>query len=156
MEERINDILDNLFATEEYSDCFLVDVKQSGNKVEVFVDSDDQIDFEKCRSISRHLEQEYLDVEKPLGDSYTLDVSSPGVGRPLKFYRQYPKNVGRNLEVTTTDGDVYTGKLLTVEPSRIVLEAKVRRKEGKRKKTVVEEIEIAFDAIKKSIVKISF
>ncbi len=156
MEERINDILDQLFATEEYSDCFLVDVKQSGNKVEVFVDSDDQIDFEKCRSISRHLEQEYLDAEKPLGDSYTLDVSSPGVGRPLKFYRQYPKNVGRNLEVTTTEGDVYTGKLLIVEPNRIVLEAKIRRKEGKRKKTVVEEIEIAFDAIKKSIVKISF
>lgn len=156
MEERINDILDELFATEEYADCFLVEVKHSGNKVEVFVDSDDRMDFDKCRSISRHLEQVYLDAEKPLGDNYTLDVSSPGVGRPLKFYRQYPKNVGRTLEVTTTEGEEYSGKLTTVTPTQIVLEAKVRRKEGKRKKTVVEEIEIDFDAIKKSIVKISF
>ncbi|MEM9836352.1 MAG: ribosome maturation factor RimP, partial [Bacteroidota bacterium] len=81
---------------------------------------------------------------------------SPGVGRPLKFYRQYPKNVGRTLAVTTTDGDKYTGKLLRVAPNELTLEAKVRRKEGKRTKTSVEEIVIAFDAVKKSIVKISF
>lgn len=156
MEERINDLLEALFTTEEFSDCFLVEIKQSGKKLEVFVDSDDRMDFEKCRAISRHIEREYLDVEKPMGDVYTLDVSSPGVGRPLKFYRQYPKNVGRTLEVQTTDGDKYTGQLVKVAPNAITLSAKVRKQEGKRKKTVVEEIEIAFDAIKKSTVKISF
>lgn len=156
MEERITDILEELFTTEDFADFFLVEVKHSGKKVEVFVDSDSSVDFDKCRSISRHIEQEYLDKEQPLGESYTLDVSSPGLRRPLMFYRQYPKNVGRTLEVTTTDGDKYTGKLMIVEPTRIVLEAKVRKQEGKRKKTVVEETEIAFDAIKKSIVKISF
>lgn len=156
MEERITDLLADLFSTDEYSDCFLVEVKQSGKKIEVFVDSDDKMDFEKCREISRHLEKEYLDVEQPLGESYTLNVGSPGVGRPLRLYRQYPKNVGRNLEVTTTDGDSYTGKLMKVSPNEVTLEAKIRRKEGKRTKTTVEEISIAFDAIKKSIVKISF
>lgn len=156
MEERINDLLSALFSTDEYSDCFLVEVKQSGKKLEVFVDSDDKVDFEKCREISRYLEKEYLDVEQPMGESYTLDVGSPGVGRPLRFYRQYPKNVGRNLEVTTTEGESYTGKLIRVAPNEVTLEAKVRRKEGKRTKTTVEEIAIAFDAIKKSIVKISF
>lgn len=156
MEERINDLLDQLFATEAFSDCFLVEIKHSGKKLEVFIDSDGTMDFEKCRAISRHIEQDYLDVEQPMGESYTLEVSSPGVGRPLKFYRQYPKNVGRTLEVTLDDGEKYTGKLLRVNPNDITLEAKVRRQEGKRKKTVVEETEIAFDAIKKSIVKISF
>jgi ribosome maturation factor RimP len=156
MEERINDLLADLFSTDEYSDCFLVEVKQSGKKIEVFVDSDNQMDFEKCREISRHLEKEYLDVEQPLGESYTLDVGSPGVGRPLRLYRQYPKNLGRNLEITTTDGDSYTGQLKKVTPNEVTLEAKVLRKEGKRTKTTVEEISIAFDAIKKSIVKISF
>lgn len=156
MEERINDLLEELFATEAFSDCFLVEIKQSGPKVEIFIDSDDRMDFEKCRAISRHIEREYLDIEKPLGESYTLDVSSPGVGRPLKFYRQYPKNVGRNLEVVTTDGDKYTGQLVKVNPNTVTLSAKIRKQEGKRKKTVVEEIEIAFDAIKKSTVKISF
>lgn len=156
MEERITDILAQLFGTDEYADCFLVDINHSNKKLEIFIDSDQQMDFDKCRRISRYLEQEYMDVEKPLGDSYILEVSSPGVGRPLKFYRQYPKNVGRSLEVTTTEGDKYTGKLVQVSPNHILLEAKVRRQEGKRKKTVTEEIEIAFDAIKKSVVKISF
>lgn len=156
MEERITDILDRLFATEEFSDCFLVDIKQTNKKLEIFIDSDRNVDFEKCRKISRIIETEYLDVEKPLGDSYVLEVSSPGVGRPLKFYRQYPKNVGRNLEVTTTEGEKYVGKLTSVTPNELTLEAKVRRKEGGRKKTSVEEVNIAFDAVKKSIVKISF
>lgn len=156
MEERITDILEQLFSTEDFSDCFLVDIKQSGKKLEVFVDSDGRMDFDKCRAISRHIEREYLDVEQPMGESYTLDVSSPGVGRPLKFFRQYPKNIGRNLEVITTEGDKYTGELLKVVPNAITLQAKVRKQEGKRKKTVIEEIEIAFDAIKKSTVKISF
>lgn len=156
MEERITDILSELFTTPEFDDCFLIEIKQSGGKLEIFVDSDEQISFDKCRAISRHLEREYLDVEKPLGESYTLEVSSPGVGRPLRFYRQYPKNVGRTLEVITTDGDKYTGELLRVEPNAITLRAKVRRQEGKRKKTVTEETEIAFDAIKKSTVKITF
>lgn len=156
MEERITDLLAQLFSTDEFSDCFLVEVKQSGKKLEVFVDSDDKMDFDKCREISRFLEKEYLDVDQPMGETYTLDVGSPGVGRPLLFYRQYPKNVGRNLEVTTTEGETYTGKLTKVAPNEVTLEAKIRRKEGKRTQTTVEEISIAFDAIKKSIVKISF
>lgn len=156
MEERITDLLAQLFSTDEFSDCFLVEVKQSGKKLEVFVDSDDKMDFDKCREISRFLEKEYLDVDQPMGETYTLDVGSPGVGRPLLFYRQYPKNVGRNLEITTTEGETYTGKLTKVAPNEVTLEAKIRRKEGKRTQTTVEEISIAFDAIKKSIVKISF
>ncbi|MEM9930098.1 MAG: ribosome maturation factor, partial [Bacteroidota bacterium] len=92
----------------------------------------------------------------PLGERYTLNVSSPGVDRPLKFLRQYRKNIGRNLDVTTLEGDKHTGKLTTVNEDHLILEAKVRRKEGKRKKTVIEETPISFDNIKKAIVKISF
>ncbi|NJB87050.1 ribosome maturation factor RimP [Lewinella marina] len=156
MEETITNLLETYFTTEaEFQDCFVVDVNHSNKKLEVFVDSDSGMTFAKCQRISRYLES-YLDEAKPLGEEYVLDVSSPGVDRPLKFYRQYLKNVGRTLEVTTTEGETYTGVLKAATPTEVTLEAKQRVQDGKRKKTVVEDINIASDAIKKSIVKISF
>ena len=156
MEETITNLLEEYFTTEaEFSDCFVVAVHHANKRLEVFVDSDTGMTFGKCQRISRYLEG-YLDEEKPLGEEYVLDVSSPGLDRPLKFHRQYLKNVGRTLEVTTTDGDTYTGQLKSATPTEVVLEAKRRIQEGKRKKTVVEDINIATDAIKKSIVKVSF
>lgn len=156
MEAQITDLLQQLFTSdEEFADCFVVDVSHTGRKLEIFVDSDSPMTFGKCQRISRYLEG-YLDEEKPLGEEYRLDVSSPGVDRPLKFYRQYLKNIGRTLEVTTTEGETYSGQLKAATPTEIVLETKQRVKEGKRKKTVVEDVTVAHDAIKKSIVKISF
>jgi ribosome maturation factor RimP len=156
MEATIANLLEDYFvAEEEFSDCYVVEINHSNKTVEVFVDSDSGMTFTKCQRISRYLEG-YLDEEKPLGEEYILNVSSPGVDRPLKYHRQYVKNVGRTLEVTTTDGDTYSGQLKAASPAEIVLEAKRRIKEGKRKKTVVEDVTIAADAIKKAIVKISF
>ena len=156
MIEKITTLLESFFeANEEFQDCYVVDVHQSNTKLDVYVDSDSSMTFTKCQRISRHLEA-YLDEEQPLGEKYTLNVSSPGVDRPLKFHRQYLKNKGRTLEVTTKEGDKYKGELITVTEEGIVLTAKIRRKEGKRKVTVVEETPVSFDNIKKAIVKISF
>ena len=156
MVDKIINMLEGYFAEEEdFADCFVVDVAQPANRLEVFVDSDSGMTFRKCQRISRFLEA-WLDEEQPLGEKYTLNVSSPGVDRPLKFHRQYVNNLGRTLEVTTTEGDKFKGELKTVEEDHIVLTAKVRRKEGKRKVTVVEDTPLAFDIIKKAIVKISF
>lgn len=155
MEEKIIDLLDEKFAEEEFKDCYLVELNHSNKRIEVFVDSDSGMTLEKCQRISRYLEN-YLDEEKPLGDNYVLEVSSPGVGRPLRFWRQYPPNVGRTLEVTLENGDKHTGKLLAVEPHHLLIEEKVRQKVGKRKKTEIVQQEVPFDAIKKAVVKVSF
>lgn len=156
MVEQVTTMLEDYFTAEEdFADCFVVDVTQSATRLEVFVDSDSAMTFRKCQRISRFLEA-WLDEEQPLGEKYTLNVSSPGVDRPLKFHRQYVKNLGRTLDVTTTEGEKYKGELKAVEDDHIVLTAKVRRKEGKRKVTVVEDTEITYETIKKAIVKISF
>lgn len=156
MEEHITGMLEEMFAaSEDFTDCFVVDVNQSNTKLEIFVDADSAMDFRKCQRISRFVET-YLDEEKPLGESYTLNVSSPGVDRPLKFHRQYVKNIGRNVEVTTNDGEQHAGKMTVAEADHLVLEAKVRVQDGKRKKTVLQETPIAYGDIKKTIVKISF
>lgn len=149
-------MLEAYFAEEEgFADCFVVDISQGATRLEVFIDCDSGMTFRKCQRISRFLEA-WLDEEQPLGDKYTLNVSSPGVDRPLKFHRQYVKNIGRTLAVTTKEGENFKGELKTVENDHIVLTAKVRRKEGKRKVTVVEDTTVTFDNIKKAIVKISF
>jgi ribosome maturation factor RimP len=156
MEEHITGMLEEMFATsEDFTDCFVVDITLSKTKLDVFVDADSSMTFRRCQRISRFVEA-YLDEEQPLGEKYTLNVSSPGVDRPLKFHRQYVKNVGRNMEVTTEDDEKHTGKMTAAEADHLVLEAKVRIKEGKRKKTVVQETKISYADIKKAIVKISF
>lgn len=156
MVDKVTSMLESYFAEEEdFADCFIVDVAQPANRLEVFIDSDSSMTFRKCQRISRFLEA-WMDEEQPLGEKYTLNVSSPGVDRPLKFHRQYVKNLGRTLDVTTNEGENLKGELKTVEEDHIVLTAKVRRKEGKRKVTEVVDTPVAFDAIKKAIVKISF
>ncbi|MEM6697188.1 MAG: ribosome assembly cofactor RimP [Bacteroidota bacterium] len=156
MEEKIAQLVNEKLQLEGWEDCFLVEIKQHGNhKLDVFLDSDEGITFEKCRKVSRHLEA-VLDEELWLGEKYTLEVSSPGVSRPLKLKRQYIKNIGRKLEVKFEEGGKEEGLLIKVEEDTIFLEQKVRIKEGKKKRTEVIEKEIAFEEIKEAKVKVSF
>lgn len=156
IEEKITDLLETLFTTEEFSDCFLVEIKlNANNKLEVFMDGDDGITFGRCQRTSRYLEK-HLDEEGWLGEKYILEVSSPGIGRPLKLQRQYPKNIGRKVEITLTEGPVKSGTLTEVNETGLVLEEKVVIKEGKRKKREVVKTSIPFEAIKQTVVKVSF
>lgn len=156
VEDKITALLEEKFREDAFTDCFLVDLKlHAHNKLDVFLDCDFGITFEKCQQISRYLEQ-YLDEEQWLGEKYVLEVSSPGVSRPLMMQRQYPRNIGRKVEVKLNDGDKRTGTLREVEEDHIVLEEKVRVKEGKRKKTEVVETEISFSSIEHTKVKITF
>ncbi|HQU57704.1 MAG: ribosome assembly cofactor RimP [Phaeodactylibacter sp.] len=156
IEAKIESLLQDKFKEEGFTDCFLLEVKLHANrKLDVFIDSDTGITFGKCQTISRYLEQ-YLDEEGWLGESYVLEVSSPGVGRPLQLLRQYPRNIGRKLEVSLKEGDKQAGTLIAVGEQSITLEEKIRVKEGKKKTTQVVQTEIPFEQIKKAIVKISF
>lgn len=156
VEDKIAALLEEKFREDAFADCFLVDLKlHAHNKLDVFLDSDFGITFEKCQQISRYLEQ-YLDEEQWLGEKYVLEVSSPGISRPLMMQRQYPRNIGRKVEVKLNDGDKRTGMLKEVEEDHIVLEEKVRVQEGKRKRTEVVETEISFSSIEHTKVKITF
>ncbi|KAA3625518.1 MAG: ribosome assembly cofactor RimP [Bacteroidetes bacterium] len=156
IEQKLNELLDQKFAEEAFSSCFLIELKSlPTNRIEVFIDSDEGVSFQTCQKISRYLEH-HIEENGWLGEKYVLEVSSPGVGRPLKLKRQYPKHIGRKLEVKQHEGDTITGTLTEVSDESILLEEKTRVKEGKKKKTVVLQHDIAFDNIKKAIVKISF
>lgn len=156
-QNKIEALLAEKFQEEDFVDCYFVEMLWNADqkKLEIFVDSDSGMTFTKCQKISRHLEKT-IDEEGWLGEKYILEVSSPGITRPLKFLRQYQKNLGRKVEVKLLEGGKQTGTLIAVETEKITLEEKVRVKEGKKKVNKVLQHEIPFEMIKQTIVKITF
>ena len=132
---------------------FLVEVKvKATNNIKVFIDGDKGISIEKCVQFNRQL---YKIIENsglfPPG-SFSLEVSSPGVDKPLKLQRQYLKNAGRNVEVLFNDGSVKSGRLLQVSSDDIILEETI----GKGKKSETRQLVIPFSNIKTTTVQIEF
>lgn len=156
VEAKIEALLEERFREPDLNDCFTVEVKlNAGNRLEVAFDSDSGVTLEKCRIVSRFLEA-HLDEEGWLGEKYALDVSSPGIGRPLAFRRQYTRNLGRTVLVTLTDDTAHKGVLQAADENQITIEEEVKvEKNGKTKKTKVLTV-IPFDNIKSTVVKVIF
>ena len=132
---------------------FLVEVKMlANNKLIIHVDGDEGISIQDCAAISRHVGF-HLEEENVLEKAYNLEVSSPGVGEPLKLIRQYTKNIGREVSVKLANGDKIEGELLSVDESTVIIEAKVKEK-GKKAQLV--EISVEFNNIVETKVLISF
>jgi len=154
---RIAQLLEEKFTTDEaFADCFTVEINlKPGQQLFVFADSDSGMSFEKCQKLSRYLEQ-HLDENNWLGDKYLLEVSSPGIARPLKFLRQYLKNLGRTVDVTMADKTTQTGILKAADEYQITLAQTVIERDGKKKKEVVLETPIPLEQIEKTVVKMAF
>jgi len=152
VEVQIRRWLEEIFTTEGFEDCMLIDLVFSGEKkVEVFLDADSGLTFKKCQRISRLLEA-HIDEANLLGEKYVLEVSSPGAKRPMKFLRQFPKHIGRELKVKLKDGSKLIGKLSNVENSNIILE--IIKKEKKKKE--IKQVTVAFEEIESAIVTFKF
>ena len=144
--------------TLEYGDCFVTEVQVNGNKVEIFLDSDEGISFLKCRKVSREVEA-VIDEKKWWEGKYTLEVSSAGIGRPLVNQRQYPKNIGRQMIVKTNEGEKVKGELKEVSDEGIVLTYEVIELVGqnkKKKKKVQKDHPIIWVEIEEAKIKASF
>jgi len=100
---------------------FVIDINFRGDNrkkiIEVFVDAEKNIDADNLAEISREINS-LLEDQDIIQQAYRLDVSTPGVDKPLRFLKQFPKHINRNFEVTYKTGDetkTITGKLLSVE-----------------------------------------
>ena len=92
----------------EGSGKFLVNLKVTpDNRIYVDIDGDNGVTIDDCIELSRAIEGQ-LDRDE---EDFALDVSSAGADQPLKLTRQYRKNVGRELEVVTVDGERAEGTL---------------------------------------------
>jgi ribosome maturation factor RimP len=66
----------------------------------LFIDKEGGVTLDDCAGVSREL-SEVLDVEDIIPDHYTLEVSSPGLDRPLKKVADYEKYKGRLVKIRT-------------------------------------------------------
>lgn len=155
IENKIEKLIDQAINELEYSDCFLVDLKVNNTRVEIFLDSDESVTFEKCRKISRKIEA-VLDEEQWLGEKYTLEVSSAGVGKPLKFTRQYVKNIGRTVKIKTLNDGRFEGELIKADDNQVSIKFEETIKEGKKKKKIETVVDIQRVDIREIKIKVSF
>ena len=156
IEEKIASLLEAKFKEEEFRDFYLVDLEiHEPARIGVFVDADSGLNTVQCAKLSRYLE-EYLDEKNWKNGKYILEVSSPGVDRPLKFPRQYVKNIGKKIEIKTAEGENLRATLKDANEDFVVLEYRDKIKQGKKKKHVVKQLELPYDAIVKAKIRISF
>lgn len=100
---------------------FVIDINFRGDNrkkiIEVFVDAEKNVGADNLAEISREINS-VIEEQDIIKQAYRLDVSTPGVDRPLKFLKQFPKHINRNFEITYKTGEevkTITGKLLSVE-----------------------------------------
>jgi ribosome maturation factor RimP len=139
----------------QHPGIFLVELHISvANSIKIVLDGDREVSVKDCVAISRAIEGA-LDREDA---DFSLEVASAGVGSPLKFPRQYRKNLGRKLEVQLGEGEKHEGTLTQVGEAGITLEWKQREPKpiGKGKITVTKNKNILFDQIHQAKVMIKF
>lgn len=68
------------------------------NLISIFIYKEDGIGLDDCESVSRKID-EILDKDEDLTDPYYLEVSSPGLDRPIKTNDDYRRNLGKEVEV---------------------------------------------------------
>ncbi|MDH3680799.1 MAG: ribosome maturation factor RimP [Acidimicrobiia bacterium] len=106
VQERVYELLEPIVATLEVE---LVDVEFTGGTLRVTVDQHDGITTESLAKVNR-LISPILDQHDPVPGRYTLEVSSPGLERPLKSAPQYERAVGEQVVVKLVP---------SVEPRRV-------------------------------------
>ncbi len=119
------------------------------SKILLLIDSEKGLTIDQCTSFSRSMTQE-LDLFPELDAGYVIEVSSPGVDRPLQFPFQYRKNVGRKLRVTLTEGEEHEGELLEATEEGFTVKLP-----GLKKKEFVNQ-EYQYKEVKKAKVIVSF
>jgi len=122
------------------------------SNISVFIDGDAGVTIEKCVRINKSLYKGIVETAIFPDGEFSLVVSSPGIDEPLKLTRQYIKNIGRELEVETTEGAEIEGKLIAADHAGIELD----EEKGKGKKLETIKHFIVFDQIKSAKVKVVF
>lgn len=146
--EKIERLRVLLEAPLENHGAFLLDLALKGEGrrqlLEVFCDTDTGINIAQCAEISREI-LPIIEASGILGEDFRLDVSSPGVGVPLKDKRQYKSNIGRRMSVKYREGENLKeaeGELTNLTEDGITL------------KTETASIGLGFDSITEARVKI--
>ena len=101
-------------------------VKEGSNwYLRAYIDKPGGITVDDCEAVSRRL-SDLLDEEDFIDDAYILEVSSPGLGRPLKKDKDFARSIGEEVDIRTfrpVDHErEFTGVLKDFDKNRLVIE----------------------------------
>jgi ribosome maturation factor RimP len=123
-----------------------VEITPAGRRrrVSVVVDADGGVDLDRCAEVSRAVSAA-LDESEVMGEvPYTLEVSSPGVSRPLTMPRHWRRNVGRLVRLGLRDSGDLVGRIHAADDTGVVLDV-----DGSARR-------LAYDAIGAARVQVEF
>lgn len=123
-----------------------VSVRKAGKRsvVVVIVDRDGGVDLDSIAEVSRTV-SDALDATDLFGDSpYVLEVSSPGVDRPLTKPAHWRRAIGRLVKVNTVDGSTIKGRVVAADQASAELDL------GNN------VVSIAFEQVGKAVVEVEF
>ncbi len=114
-------------ALENQVEIYDVEYVKEGSEwfLRAYIDKEDGVDIDDCVAVSRKLSDK-LDEEDFIDEAYTLEVSSPGLGRTLKKDRHFEKSLEKEVEVKTyrpVDGQKeFSGILKAFDADTITIE----------------------------------
>jgi len=121
--------------------------EQSGWVLRLVIDKQDGVSLDDCAAVSRELGQ-LLDIEDFIDQAYNLEVSSPGLDRPLRSMADFQRFTGRKVKIKTTvpiGGEhVFVGRVKATEGETIILN------DGRR------ELAIPFSQVAKARLEVEF
>ncbi len=146
MKNKIKELADSIAAQHAVE---IVDIELAGSSgkplIRIFIDKENGVTLDECGKFSRALSA-LFDVEDPVPTAYILEVSSPGLDRPLKSLRDFERSIGKLVRIITSvkieQQNIFTGRITGVGGGNITLSVNDK------------EIEIPFDQISKARLEI--
>jgi ribosome maturation factor RimP len=149
-QEQVIELLDGEFARAGYEiEDVVVQAGARPPKIIVIADGDEPLDLDTIATLSRSASKLLETVDAAAG-RYVLEVSSPGIDRPLTTEKQFRRARGRKVELTLADGSRLVGRLGETSSGqvRLVLPARARGEWTVR--------DIPIDTIVKAMVQVEF
>ena len=147
-QKQVIELLDGEFARAGYEiEDVLIDTAARPPRITVVADGDEPLDLDSIAELSRSASDLLDGVDTP---PYVLEVTSPGVDRPLTTEKHYRRARGRKVELTLSDGSQLTGRLGEIHEGTVRLVVR----EGARADFSVRELPVG--GITKAVVQVEF
>jgi ribosome maturation factor RimP len=147
-QKQVIELLDGEFARAGYEvEDVVIDAAARPPRITVIADGDEPLDLDSVAALSRSASELLDGIDTP---PYVLEVTSPGVDRPLTTEKHYRRARGRKVELTLSDGSQLTGRLGEIQGGTVRLVVR----EGARANFSVRELPL--DGITKAVVQVEF
>jgi ribosome maturation factor RimP len=144
--ERLASLIEPVVAARGY-DLEDVTVAMAGRRsvVKVIVDSDQGVDLDDVAAVSRAISAVLDENDDSMGRSpYVLEVTSPGVDRPLTEPRHWRRSVGRLVQLEIADAPAVVGRIVETDATGVELDVEDERRR------------IEFGAVRQARVQVEF